>query len=438
MSLSATALATLFTKILAAFVSYGFIVMMARLMTPAGFGQLVFFLNLSVMLSVIGACGQHLALIRFIPTLNSAAALRHLRGVAFRLAAKGTVLTVVLATVVVVLIKNLGGMSGYSSAAILFGLALVFAVGWADFQAHRARGQQMIQLSLIPKELLWRAAAALFVGVIWFTGYDDPIPAELILFVLLACLICVTALQNLVLRRLEVAPGRTPAGTDVNTTWRQTIGPFWITSISNLFLANADVIVVGLLLGPEAAGYYFAANRLALLLGFFSTSFNLVIAPRLAKTWRVGRPGAAHRIVRDATLWMTVPTFGLGLLLIIFAAPALTLFGAEYVQAAPALKILLIAAMLNAAGGPADIALNMCGFERAAMRASAKSLGLNALLLLGGALAGSIVTVACAVLIGTVLRKSLFWAAARREMGLRTDVLAALGWHNLPPIIAGR
>jgi hypothetical protein len=58
------------------------------------------------------------------------------------------------------------------------------------------------------------------------------------------------------------------------------------------------------------------------------------------------------------------------------------------------------------------------------MRISAVTLILNAGLLSLGAISGSITGVALAVLIGTVLRKGLFWSAALRRMGVRTDILA--------------
>jgi O-antigen/teichoic acid export membrane protein len=215
-----------------------------------------------------------------------------------------------------------------------------------------------------------------------------------------------------------------PRGGVVHYGWRRAIGPFWLTSVSNVFLANADVIIVGILLGSRAAGLYFAANRLALLLAFFMTSYNVVVAPMLAEVWQDRDATKAQEILRDATVKASIPTLVFGAALIIFAPAVLQVFGPDFVLAAPALRLLVLAGIFNALTGPADIALNMCGYERPAMRISAVTLILNAGILGLGASSGSITGVALAVLFGTVLRKGLFWFTAMRRMGIRTDILA--------------
>ncbi len=123
---------------------------------------------------------------------------------------------------------------------------------------------------------------------------------------------------------------------------------------------------------------------------------------------------------------MSAPTLALGVVLFVAAPWVLAVFGAQYQVAATPFRLLILAGVVNALGGAGDIALNMCGGHRPAMWASAASLGLNAALLVGGAIGGGATGVALAVLAGTVLRKVLFWALALRRLGLRTDILAAL------------
>ncbi len=69
MSIRSQAKATFVTKVLAAATSYGFAILLARVMTVEGFGQVAFFLNAAVLLSVLGACGQQIAMVRFVPPL---------------------------------------------------------------------------------------------------------------------------------------------------------------------------------------------------------------------------------------------------------------------------------------------------------------------------------------------------------------------------------
>ena len=165
-----------------------------------------------------------------------------------------------------------------------------------------------------------------------------------------------------------------PTAPNASPDWQSSGGSFWITSVSNIFLANADVILVALFAGSKAAGIYFAANRLAMLLAFFLTSTNLVLAPLLAKASQTTARQQIAKLTYQATLKMTLPTLALGTIMAAFAPQFLHLFGPEFIQATTALRILILAAVINAASGPADIALNMCGFHQSAMRASAATL----------------------------------------------------------------
>ena len=60
----------LLAKLAAAAITYGFTLLLARLMSPDAFGQVVFFLNAAVLMAVVGARGQQLALLRFLPGLT--------------------------------------------------------------------------------------------------------------------------------------------------------------------------------------------------------------------------------------------------------------------------------------------------------------------------------------------------------------------------------
>lgn len=178
-------------------------------------------------------------------------------------------------------------------------------------------------------------------------------------------------------------------------------------------------------LGPQPAGIYFAANRLAQLLAFFQTSHNLVLAHRFSGLWAVGARRKAEACMLEATRRTTWQT-AIGAILLTAAAPqALALFGPQFTAAAPALRLLVLAAVVNAALGPADIALNMSGEHRAAMRASMVSLAISAIALTLGAIAGGTLGIAFAVLVATTVRRGLFWWLTVRNLSLRSDVLAA-------------
>jgi len=125
MNLAGLANTSLLIKLVAAAVTYGFSVLLARIMPPEAFGQIAFFLNSALLLSVLGACGQQMALIRFVPNTDGGAVIR----AAFRLAASGTVVVFAFVVAAGFLAKTFGVLTGYSSIAMLSGFALVPDVG---------------------------------------------------------------------------------------------------------------------------------------------------------------------------------------------------------------------------------------------------------------------------------------------------------------------
>ncbi len=431
MSLSSRSNKTLLIKLAAAGATYGFTLAMARMMTLEAFGTVAFFLNLSLLLSVVGARGQQLSALRHVPDLvqrGDLAGLRAFSGRAIRRAVRGAAGVAALAGVAM-----LAAGTRFAGRDLIAGLLLVPLVGWIDMLSHIARGHHRLMLALVPKEILWRAMVALTVLGAAATGLAPP-DALTVLALLGATLLGLgIALGLLLWRTTGISPWPRAARRAHTGTWRDSEGPFWLSSVSNIFLANADVLAVGLFAGPAAAAAYFVANRLAVLLSFFQTSTNLVLTPMLAEAWAASDRARCAGLLRRACLRMSAPTLALGAVLFVAAPWVLAIFGTQYQVAATPFRLLILAGIVRALGGAGDIALNMCGGHRPAMWASAASLGLNAALLVAGAIAGGATGVALAVLAGTVLRKALFWALALRRLGLRTDILAALPRRRRAP-----
>jgi O-antigen/teichoic acid export membrane protein len=417
---------TFATKVLAAATSYGFAILLARVMTPDGFGQVAFFLNAAALLSVLGAVGQQIAMVRFVPPLlawgDRDHALPELVGAAYCKAILGSFSLYAIAVGLAVA----GVFRMIDPVLAIVGFALIPAMGWIDIQSHLARGFQRLPLSMIPKEVLWRGLAGLLIlGTAMQSGPIRLAPSR-VLALLLVVLLLLALIQGKVLQRTTGFRPRFRWRCDRDQTqeWAATTVPFWITSVSNVFLANADVIAVALFIGPAEAGIYFAANRLAQLLAFFVVSQNIVIGPQLAQAWAPGNRAAVAAILRRSTRATTLPTLAMGAGMLAGAPWILALFGPQFGSAIAPLQVLVLASVVNAATGPADIALNMCGHDRAAMRVSAINLTIATLALGVGAAFGGAFGVALAVLAATVVRKAMYWFVLRRAMGLRSDVFA--------------
>ncbi len=426
--LARQARAMLVVKLLATAVSYGFALALARRLDAAQFGQVAVVLNAAFVLAVIGARGQHMALLRFIPSLpDKPAVIAQIRS-SWRIAAVGTWLTLVLAGMALALLRGLGFLGDYPAPLLAGALALTVAIGWADFVAHIARGLRAHLLSVIPKEVLWRG---LTIGLLLGASLGAAQSASRLITVMTALLICLTLGQWVLLRRRQSSIS-TNANAALGPECPPIIRPFWISSVANIFLSNADTVAVGAIIGPQEAGLYFVANRIAMALGFFQTSQNMVITPAIAENWAAGRPEACAAIARQAAWAMTQPTLVFGIAICIFAVPVLGLFGSVFHDAKFVLWLLVAAATINAAFGPGDIVLNMCGREIAAQRIAAVSLAFACLALCAATLAWGILGTGFAVLAATAVRKGLYWQAVRAGFGFRVDALALIGATHGP------
>lgn len=417
-------------KIIAAFVTLGFVMFLARTTSAVTFGQVAFILNFALLLSVVGSIGQQMAMLRFVPMLRGSTHLEQLitlRTRSFRLVLLGTVTIATLGAAGLYTVGRWGWVVPLPFATLVLGCALIPVIGWIDTAAHLARGLGHIRLSLLPKDILWRlcsAATILATQVIYGTDWQ---PTTLsVAAILFATLVTLSVGLHITIRSIQPPPDPSPSASagEVHDAWRSSVVPFWISSVSNIFLANADVICVALVVGPVPAGYYFAANRLAQFLAFFQGSYNIVIGPQIAQDWARGAHKQVGDAVRQAALKSGLATLGAGVILWLLAPIILGLFGPEFSEAAGILRVMILAAVINAALGPSDIVLNMCGHERKAMWINALSIAIGAALLVFGAMFAGALGAACAVLAGTILRKLAFWAAAITTLNIRCDMMA--------------
>lgn len=421
-------------RVAGAAMTYAFVIAMARLLSPEDFGILATLMAASLFLSILASAGQQLALLRFLPPLlargqsSAASALAARAGLT---AAAGNLALWVILAGAVMLADTLGQVE--RGPLLAFGLSIVPLVGVIDFQAHLARAYRLIMLAILPKDVLWRLISMGMALVAAGLSGATPLPLGTVLAILIAVLAGLILAQAAACRRrglpslraLRQAMRTTPADDD----WRRARGPLWGVSVAAVAFANVDVMLAAALLGPGPAGLYFAANRIAQAPGFLQNSWNVVTGPVLSELHGADRRDALARTAATASLQAFVPTLALALVLAALAGPVLALFGAPFVAAQGVLWLLLAATVMNTVFGPADLVLNMCGQDRAALRISLITTLGGVGLMLGLGLWHGATGIAAGVLIAVSWRKWMFWRTVHHRLGLRVDVLGAL-WRN--------
>lgn len=411
----------LIIKLLASASAYIFVLLLARTLDEAGFGLVAMALNIAFVLSVAGARGAHIGLVRCLPNLSQAEDVGALVTAAAQRTAFTTLSLAAVFLAAGVAIMFWGRPTSFSSDWFIATSLLIVTVGAADFLAAVARGHEAHMLSLLPKEVVWRLALILVLGfgMVPSTATPGTMIAIAALLLLVLCLIQ----ADLIWQRLGPCPALSPPQ---KLYW----GPYWVISVSNIILANLDTIIVGLVLGPVAAGPYFVANRLALALGHFQASHILALAPRIA---RLSSMQMAVEVV-PASRAAARNTLFAGLALLISAGPLLGLFGTSIDAVNSVLVWLVLAAIINAATGPGDVILSMVGRERAAMALGLMTIAATCLLLPLGAFWAGGPGVAAAVAVVTSLRKGAALVLVQRHLGFRPDALAPLDMRIALPV----
>ena len=205
------------------------------------------------------------------------------------------------------------------------------------------------------------------------------------------------------------APARSGAGADAPGGERAplrawTLGALALlaTSITTMMMTNLDILMIGAMAPIEEVGRYRAASRGVDVILIASGVAVQVMGPMLARALAEGRAEESRGLIARAAATMAAVGLPLCLALMIGAEPYLALFGAEFVPAAPAMRILVAGQIVAILCGPAGMTLIMMRRERLVLAlnlaALAANLGLNLLLIpvygLEGAAIATLVSVA--------------------------------------------
>lgn len=277
-------------------------------------------------------------------------------------------------------------------AALVFPLAIL---GWLSAlirTAHRIFAAQFYEQVLRPVLLI--AALALFVLA------GARLDAGNAMFLTVAC--TAVAMVGIALHTGYIFGNLRGAAPDFGER-RLWLSVSWVLLLMSIFqeMSNQlEVILLGILADATPAAHFSAAWRLASLVPFGLMAIATVSSPLIASAHRRGDTEAMARLARLNARF----SFAFGLvtaaLLAILGRVLLGAFGPSFVQAYPALLILLVGGLVNAFTGSVGYFLLMTGHQMAAltilMASLTLGLALNVLLIpLLGVTGSAIASASC-------------------------------------------
>ncbi|KPL19305.1 MAG: hypothetical protein AMJ92_03985 [candidate division Zixibacteria bacterium SM23_81] len=184
--------------------------------------------------------------------------------------------------------------------------------------------------------------------------------------------------------------------------------PLFLVDALNFIMRRVDIIMIGIFLMSQQVGIYNAAVRVALLLAIPLASVNAIFAPMIAEYYGRGDLISLRRNFKVATRWIFSLVFPLCLLVLLFPAPLLRLFGAEFTEGSKALVILTGGQLVNAATGPVNFMIMMTGHPKFnlvnSLALALLNVGLNVILIPKFGIMGAAIAAASSMAIINLLR----------------------------------
>ena len=247
------------------------------------------------------------------------------------------------------------------SAEILVAFATVPLIALVSFQSGVVRGSDRISQSQLPEKLIRPIVfLALLAGVMLGLNWRTPLAAVVLG---IAAYAATTVWTTARVRNL-VRQGQDRGSDEFDRTGLLgSAGQLGILVLLQVASSRLDPLLLGSLAGVEQLALFVVATRLSQCVVLVLNVFNVLLGPNVSRMHVLGQHGALQVLSRKFAWATMVCALGSVGVLLLFQAPILRLFGAEFAGAATALTILCVAQLITAASGPAGSILVYCGQE---------------------------------------------------------------------------
>ena len=407
---------------------YAFHVVLARWFGAEVYGGYVYVLGWALLVSRFGDLGVAKAAIRLVPEYTTGGQPGLLRGflrTGRRIALAGTTAIAVLGTLVVWMVEP-----SASTRLLLFGLWMAPLLAAVQFETALLRGAQHMVLAFGPPRLL-RPLLVLGGAVLLAFGLSAQGVAP-VMAVVAGALVVTLVLQRVATAR--TVKGNLPAGdaTYDRRAWLRLSLPLLATSGFLLIYTKTDVLLLGLLRGPEDVGLYAAALQVAHAITLCGAALDAVVAPAIARTHTEGSRDDLQALARETVVWYAGATAVLGLGVALVSPWILGLFGEAFRGSQTEVWILISGLVVNGCTGAQSALLTMTGHERVTVRIYGGCAALNAVLNVLGILWLGTTGAALATTTTLIVLNVWVYVVIRRTLGIDSSVLAVFRLPSSP------
>lgn len=355
-------------RIGAAALAYILQIVLARSLGAADYGTFNFAWSLVTIGGFLATLGFGQIAVRYLAEYHQQGDAARARGFlrhAFTLTLAGSVIIVGLLSALFPLVE--AGYGRLCCTVLAIGLMALPFFAFTDLGEGIARSQGWTFRALAPAYLVRTGlmigglTIALLLG--WRVG------AEVAIIIALLATIGAAALQlgwtlPGILRLFPARKAQSAA-----PEWHRAAFPTLLSDLALLARQNIDLIVLGLVAPAATVGIYFAATRIASLIGLVEFAIGAAYGHRFARA-KIGGGAEGHAAYLEARRLMRLLGLSGAIGLAILAPLILALFGPAFGVALYPALILLAGAGIRMAFGPMEDMLQMAGFPADVWRAN--------------------------------------------------------------------
>lgn len=307
-------------------------------------------------------------------------------------------------------------------------------LGWIQVNGSQATALHQMLKSQLPREMVRPIIFIAGFAACWLAGFRPSVALIMVLFGIDAL---VTALIQFWLLRSAFSFMR---GTQPDKRrW-----PDWLLTgltltpyrLINEFLGNIVILGSALVLDTAGVALIAIAFRIVNFPSFGITAIEVAFGTKIAQALSSGDKTRADHFSAVSALLKIVPTAFACALLIVFAEPILSLFGADYVAAAAPTAWFLLMPLSRALFGNTNLVLQMKGFRRVQFWSALVTMfAMVGAIVLGGRMHGAEGAAAGGALVYVALQVYQYWACLRRT-GNDPSFFGAV--RHLVPLIGAR
>jgi len=380
------------------------------------------------LVSFFASIGQPAAVLRFWPQYAAAGRI----GIANSFMRRSLAVVLVGLVVSSVLIGILGMVPGFSektpewmplcAAAAL----LSFALAWSEFAASALRAKNALISALLPRDIVWRALTIAILVALW--AMHRQVDAMTATWLTAGVLLLSVLPQTINLLRDSAQLPCDPLSAAQVAEFKTVTAGLWGATSLPPALGQAGTLLVASILGPEAAGAIFVADRMTRLVVLALTGLNQALGPEISGAFHNGNKGHVQKITSYTALGSSVVAFVILVIFVVFGTVLLSIFDPAYANPQTHLVLIVfgIGALVSSASGPIEPLLQLTGLQhwmvKVLVAVNSVGLAVTALATWQFGAIGAAVSISATVIAWCAIAVSV----AIRQIGINPSILGLL------------